>query len=208
MLWEVSALKCSIFQTTDFSRFLINRTCCSIDRKCDKNFGYNLSGSIGAGSIEIDFRSIKSNFQPIENRSKSFLKQAFLTYSSLYSNFSNNILLSLFDQSTSSQFLSSSSYFSQGFCLQVPVRPFYPFVFILFTYFMHFRWNFQTYRILGFLIFELVSFKIDHWVFVLRCYKHGSHALIWLIWWFENNLKFYGLKLHEIGNFVQLSCNW
>ena len=126
MLWEVYALKCSIFQTTDFSRFLINRTCCSIDRKCDKNFGYNLSGSIGAGSIEIDFRSIKSNFQPIENRSKSFLKQAFLTYSSLYSNFSNNILLSLFDQSTSSQFLSSSSYFFSRFLSSSAGKTFLP----------------------------------------------------------------------------------
>ena len=43
--------------------------------------------------------------------------------------------------------------FLKGFCLQVPVCPFYPFFFILFTYFMHFRCNFWAYRNLGFLIF-------------------------------------------------------
>ena len=91
---------------TNFSRFLIDRTCCSTDKKCDKNFGYNLLGSIGARlvlrSIKIDFRSVESNFLPIENRSVSFLKQA-LTCSSLYSNFSKIFLLSLFNQSTSWQ---------------------------------------------------------------------------------------------------------
>ena len=38
MLWGVSVLKSSVFQKTDFSRFLINRTRCSIDWNCDKNF--------------------------------------------------------------------------------------------------------------------------------------------------------------------------
>ena len=67
--------------------------------------------------------------------------------------------------------------FLKGFCLQVLIRPYYPFFFILFTFFMHFRCNFRTNRFLGFLIFELVSFKIDHWFFVLWCYKHVSHSI-------------------------------
>ena len=37
--WGVSALKCSVFQKIDFSRFSINRTCCSIDWNCNKYFG-------------------------------------------------------------------------------------------------------------------------------------------------------------------------
>ena len=71
VLWEVSALKCSVFQKTDFSKFSIARTCCSTDWKCDKNFGYNLPGSIGARLIKIAFWSIESDFRPIENRSVS-----------------------------------------------------------------------------------------------------------------------------------------
>ena len=134
---------------------------------------------IGARSIEIDFRSIKSNFRQIENCSKNFSKQAFLTCSSLYSNFSKSFLLSLFVRSSSSQFFFVFFlFFLKVFFLQVPIRPFYSFFFILFTYFMHFKGNFWTYKNLGFFIFELVSFEIDHWVFVLRCCKHFSHALI------------------------------
>ena len=122
---------------------------------------------------------------------REFLKKAFLTCSSHCSHFFKK--LSLFSSLTNPlqvNFCCFLPKFSQGFCLQVPVRHFYPFFFILFTFFMHFRWNFGTYRFLGFLIFELVSFKFDQWLFVLRCCKHVSHALIWLIWWFKNNLKF------------------
>ena len=38
MLWGVFVLKSSVFQKTDFSIFSINRTRCSIDWNCDKNF--------------------------------------------------------------------------------------------------------------------------------------------------------------------------
>ena len=147
--------------------------------------------SIGVGLIEIDFQSIESNFWSIENQLENFLKKAFLTCSSHYSYFFKK--LSLSSSSTDPlqvDFCRFLPNFSQGFCVQVSVRPFYPLVFILFTIFMHFRWNFQTYRFFGVFIFELVSFKFDHWVFVLKCCKHVSYALIWLIWWFENNLKF------------------
>ena len=125
VLRGISAPKCYVFQKNDFSRFSINRTCCSTDRKCDKNFGYSLPGSIGARSIEIDFWSIKSNFWPIKNQSESFLKKSFLTCSSHCSHFFKK--LSLFSSSTDSlqvNFCRFFPNFSQGFCLQVPVRPF------------------------------------------------------------------------------------
>ena len=173
MLWGVSALKCYVFQKTAFSRFSIDRTCCSIDQKCDKKLGLNLPNSIGS-QLVLDWSNVifdRSNlfFWPIENMSEGVLKGF------------SHVLITL---------LIFFLIFLKGFCLQVLVRPYYPFFFILFTFFIHIRCNFRTYRFLGFFIFVLVSFKIDHWVFVLRCYKHVSHALIWSIWWFENNLKF------------------
>ena len=78
MLWGVFALKCSIFQKTTFSRFLIDRTCSSTDWKCDKKLGLNLLGSISSRLV-LDWSNMifdRSNlfFQPIENRSESFLK--------------------------------------------------------------------------------------------------------------------------------------
>ena len=51
MLWEFLALKCSVFQNFDFFRSSIDRICLSIDRKCDKNLGLNLLGSIAARLI-------------------------------------------------------------------------------------------------------------------------------------------------------------
>ena len=153
--------------------------------------------SIGAGSIEIDFRLIQSNFRPIKNWSKSFLKQAFLTCSSLYSNFSKSFLLSLSLSSTDPLqviFCHFLPNFSQGFLSSSAGKTFLPFLFhfihILHAFFMHIRWNIWTYRNLGFLIFELISFKFDYWVFVLRWCKHDSHSLIWLNLWFGKNFKF------------------
>ena len=83
VLWGVSALKCSIFQKFVFSKFLIDRTCCSIDKKCNKNFGYNLSNSIGAW-LELDWLKLlfdQSNL--IFNRSKInqwVFKKVFLSH--------------------------------------------------------------------------------------------------------------------------------
>ena len=145
---------------------------------------------IGARSIEIDFRSIESKIGL-----RVFLKQAFLMCSSLYSNFSKSFLLSLSStdpvQVIFCHFLPN---FSQVFLSSSAGKTFLPllfhFIHILHAFFMHIRWNFWTYRNLGFLIFELVSFKFDHWVFVLRWCKHDSHALIWLNLWFGKILKF------------------
>ena len=104
MLWRVSALKCSIFQKIDFSRFSIDRTCCSIDRNCDKKLGLNPPGSIDLGSIKCDFWSIESNFRPIENHSESFfflnkLFHVFFTFSNFSKSFFFFLSLSLFDRS-------------------------------------------------------------------------------------------------------------
>ena len=195
MLWGVFALKCFVFPKFAFSRFSIHRICCSIDPKCNKKLGLILPGSIGSqlmldrSNLIFDWLNLFFDWPKTGQRvKKKSFSQVFIT---LFILFQKAFSLFFFDRSTSSQFFCHFlPNFSQGFCLQVLIRPFYPFFFILFTIFMHFRWNFQTYRFLGFLIFELVSFKFDHWVFVLRCCKHVSYALIWLIWWFENNLKF------------------
>ena len=44
-----------VFQKFQFSRFSIDRIYFLIDKKCIKNFGLNLPGSIGARSIESIF---------------------------------------------------------------------------------------------------------------------------------------------------------
>ena len=80
VLWGVFALKCFVFQKFYFSRF-------SIDRKCDKNFSYNMLGLIGAWLVLDrsklifdrlnlffpDFWSIKSVAWPIENAIKTLV---------------------------------------------------------------------------------------------------------------------------------------
>ena len=126
------------FQIFNRSNLLLDRS--KMRLKFWIQFSWLDQCSIGARSIEIDFRLIQSNFRPIKNWSKSFLKQAFLMCSSLYSNFSKSFLRSL-----SLRLIHFKSFFVifflislKGFYLQVPVRPFYPFFFILFTYFMHF----------------------------------------------------------------------
>ena len=43
---------------------------------------------------------------------------------------------------------------------------------------------------LGFLMIQTLFYEIDHWVFVLGCYKHDPYDLIWSILWFLRNWKF------------------
>ena len=136
---------------------------------------------IGTGSIQCDFWPIKSIFSTDRKSVRRCFKRLFSHAHHTVHTFSKAFSLSFLDRSTSNQFfVVFFLIFLQGFCLQVSVRPYYPFFFILFTFFIHIRCNFWTYRFLGFFIFVLVSFQIDHWVFVLRCYKHVSHALILL----------------------------
>ena len=129
---------------------------------------------------------------------REFFKTSFShVFFTLFKLFKKPFALSLFDRSGSSEFLSFSSKFFSRFLSSCANKTFLPFPFhfihIFHAFFIHFKGNFWTYRNLGFLIFEMVFFQTDHWVFVLRCCKHVSHALIWLIWWIENNLKFQGL---------------
>ena len=70
VLRGISAPKCYVFQKNDFSRFSINRTCCSTDRKCDKNFGFYLLGSIGARLVLDGWKLIFDQSNLIFNRSK------------------------------------------------------------------------------------------------------------------------------------------
>ena len=72
------SLKCYIFQKTAFSRFSIDWTCCSTDRKCDKKLGLNLLGSISSRLVldlsNVIFDWLNLFFRLIENRSEGFLK--------------------------------------------------------------------------------------------------------------------------------------
>ena len=131
MLREVSTLKCSVFQKIDFSRF-------SIYRKCDKNFGYNLPGSISARLVLDRSKLIFDRSNLIFDRSKIdqrvFLKQVFLTCSSLYSNFSKSFLLSLRSIHLKSNFCRFLPNFSQGFLSSSASKTFLP---LLFHFFSH-----------------------------------------------------------------------
>ena len=117
-----------------------------------------MSGSIDAGSIECNFRSI-------ENRLESFLKHEIFICSSLFKIFQNALSLSLSLQPIHIQsnfFCCFRSIFLKGFCLLASVRLFFPSFFSFFFFFLHaFKGEFQTYRNLGFLVFSMISFKID-----------------------------------------------
>ena len=98
---------------------------------------------IGVGSIQCDFRSIKSIFLTDRKSVKRCFKRLFSHAHHTVHTFSKAFSLSFLDRSTSNQFfVVFFLIFLKGFCLQVLVRPYYPFFFILFTFFMHFRCNF------------------------------------------------------------------
>ena len=147
--------KNNFFQIFDRSNLLLDRL--KMRQKIRFESAWLDRCLIGARSIEIDFQSIESNFWSIENRSESFLKCFSHVFITLFILFQKAFSLFFLDRSTLSQFLSFLPNFSQGFCLQVPIRPFYPFFFILFTFFMHFRWNFRTYRFSRFFILDVIN---------------------------------------------------
>ena len=112
--------------------------------------------SIAVGLIECNFRSIKSNFRPIKNRSKSFLK----TLVFHVSNFSKVLSLSLHSVKVQRKiFCRFPSNFFKGFWLLRPVRPFCPSFFIYFhvscIYFHSFWENFKPKENLVFIDFNL-----------------------------------------------------
>ena len=116
-------IKMFVFQKATISRFSIDWTCCSIDRKCDKYFGYNMHGSIGA-------RSIEPNFRLIEIRSEGFFKKAFsLTYSSLYSNFQKSFCFLSSTDPPQTNFCHFFPYFSQRFLSSSASMSFLPLLF-------------------------------------------------------------------------------
>ena len=138
--------------------------------------------SIAVGSIECDFRSIESNFRSIQNRIESLLKPLILMCSSLFKTFSKHLSFALRSVKESNQFLSFSSIFLQRFLFSYTSKTLLPFFFHLFSLFMHFfihlRDIFRPMKNLGFLI---LSFKIDHWVFVVGWYTTIPWCLIWWI---------------------------
>ena len=71
---EILCLRSFCIKLLCFFRFSIDRICCSTYRKCDKNFGLNLPGSIDAQLIEFNFWSIEPVSQPIETEKFSIFK--------------------------------------------------------------------------------------------------------------------------------------
>ena len=134
------------FQIFDRSNLLLDQS--KMWQKIRFEFAWINRFLIGAGSIQCDFSNLF--FWPIENLSKGVLKGFSHMLITLFILF-QKLSLSFLDRSTSNQFfVVFFLIFLQGFCLQVSVRPYYPFFFILFTFFMHFRCNFRTNRFLGF----------------------------------------------------------
>ena len=131
--------------------------------------------SIAVGLIKCDFQSIESNFRSIKNRSKSFLKtlvfHVFVTIQTFQKFF---LSLSSFGQGSKKNFLSFSFKFLQGFLTSKAGKTFLPFLFHLFFMFHAFIFilfgKISKLRKIWFLLISIFSFKIDHWVFVMRCY--------------------------------------
>ena len=124
------------FQIFDRSNLLLNRS------KMWQKLGLNLPGSISSRLVLDRSNMILKGFSHV-----------LITLLILFQKLSLSLSLSpsFLDWSTSNLFfVIFFLIFLKGFCLQVLIRPYYPFFFILFTFFMHFRCNFRTNRFLGF----------------------------------------------------------
>ena len=135
---------------------------------------------------------------------KRFSLRMLFTFFKLFQNLSH---YSLLDRSNLKSFSFSTSNL-QGFFSSSACKSLLPFLFQFIHTFHAFSLKFLNSWFLGFLNFGLFLFTFDHWVFVFRWYKHDPHALIWSILWIWKILKFLGLKLCEIEDFVQLGLNW
>ena len=113
------SLKCYIFQKTAFSRFSIDWTCCSTDRKCDKKLGLNLLGSISSRLVldlsNVIFDWLNLFFWLIENRSEGFLKGFSYMLITLFIFFKSFLSLLLGPIHLKSIFCRFLPNFSQGF---------------------------------------------------------------------------------------------
>ena len=118
------------------------------------------------------FRLIETNFRSSENRVESFLKHLILTCSNTFSKSFQTLSLSIrLIKSPIKIFCHFPPFFLQGFYPLRPVTHFYP-SFCIFFFIFHalnhaFVGKFQTYRFLGFLMFQAYFLQIDHWVFVI-----------------------------------------
>ena len=140
MLWVVSTLKrLCFFLKIDFSIFLINRTCFLTGRKCNKNFGYNLPGSIGAwlvldqSKILFDRSNLIFNWSKISQLvfKKVFLSRVLHTFQI----FSKALSLFYVNRSNLSLFCRFLPKFSQVFLSLNAGKTFFS---IKITFFMHF----------------------------------------------------------------------
>ena len=111
------------------------------------------------------FRSIESKFRSIENHIESFLKTLSFHMFIIFSKHFKHYSLSLFDRSRSqSKFLSFSSDYFARFLSSKAGKTFMPFLFHLFSCFMHFchaYWeNFEPKEIWGFCWFKPFLLKL------------------------------------------------
>ena len=153
-------IKLLCFQKFKFSRFSIDRICCSTNRNCDKNFGLNLLSSIGAQLIEFNFWSIEAKFRPIKIRSVNVLKRVLSRVLHTIQTFSNTSLTIFLDQSNLKQFLSfSSTNLSRVFVFklkQVSFTLYFSLKSHFSCIFMHFHWKFSNKELFGFEIISVV----------------------------------------------------
>ena len=88
--WRSFYIKMLYFSKICFSRFSIDRICCSTDRKCVKSFGLNLPGSIDIRSM-LD-RSKLKNFQFLSFWPNLFFHASFISRIHMHCMFSISIL--------------------------------------------------------------------------------------------------------------------
>ena len=138
---------------------------------------------------------IEPVFRSIEDHESSFLKTVFWLIQTTFSNlFQTFLSLSPTWQGSTKIFCRFLSKFLQGFPPSRPVRPFYPSLFVLFSWFhafFHaFRGYFRTSLFLRFFMIQGLFSEIDHWVLLGYCYIQVCCWLIWSIWGYMKNWKF------------------
>ena len=152
MLWGVSALKCSVFQKIDFSRFLINQTYCSTDRNCDKKFGLNLPGlfatqlMLDQSNVIFDRSNLFFNWSKIGQWvfKKVFLSRVHHTVHAFFKSSLISLVRPIQSQQFFVVFLLKSLMFLSS-CASTTFLPLlFHFIHIFHAFFMHFRWNFWT----------------------------------------------------------------
>ena len=150
-----------IFQKFCFSKISINPTYFSINRNCAQKLLW----------VSVCFDQLKLIFDQSKIVCQVF-KKSYLTYSNhFFKTFSNSFFSLRFGQAQSSIFCRFRPNILQGFPLLRPVCPLYPFFFIYFQFFMHWRvifglsifWGFLWFKpffvklIIGFLFYDVIN---------------------------------------------------